>query len=102
MTAAATFEAEIIAAFGRHLRVRDAAGCEFEARPHGRRLVLACGDRVLCKHVDVSSQEIIGMSIVGAEEALRWTLLQERKQCIEVLGGGAFAKRNLLSCFAFL
>ncbi len=63
MTAAATFEAEIIAAFGRHLRVRDAAGCEFEARPHGRRLVLACGDRVLCRrdpqHAEVHVTDVL-------------------------------------------
>ena len=63
MTAAATFEAEIIAAFGRHLRVRDAAGCEFEARPHGRRLVRACGDRVLCRrdpqHAEVHVTDVL-------------------------------------------
>jgi ribosome biogenesis GTPase len=56
MTAAATFEAEIIAAFGRHLRVRDAG-------PHGRRLVLACGDRVLCRrdpqHAEVHVTDVL-------------------------------------------
>ena len=49
MTAAATFEAEVIATFGRHVRVRDGDGREHEARPQGRRLALACGDRVQCR-----------------------------------------------------
>jgi ribosome biogenesis GTPase / thiamine phosphate phosphatase len=41
------FEAEVIAAFGRHLLVR-AGGEELRARPSGRRLSIVCGDRVLC------------------------------------------------------
>lgn len=44
------FEAEVIAAFGRHLLVRDASGEVREARPFGRRLGLVCGDRVVCEH----------------------------------------------------
>jgi ribosome biogenesis GTPase len=49
MTAAANFEAEVIATFGRHVRVRDGEAREHDARPQGRRLLLACGDRVLCR-----------------------------------------------------
>lgn len=41
------FEAEVIAAFGRHLLVRDGTG-ELRARPLGRRLSIVCGDRVRC------------------------------------------------------
>jgi ribosome biogenesis GTPase len=44
-----TFEAQVIAAYGRHLLVRDAAGAVHEARPFGRRLDVACGDRVRCE-----------------------------------------------------
>jgi ribosome biogenesis GTPase / thiamine phosphate phosphatase len=43
------FEAQVIAAYGRHVLVRDAGGAVHEARPFGRRLELACGDRVRCE-----------------------------------------------------
>jgi ribosome biogenesis GTPase len=43
------FEADVIAAFGRHLLVRNAAGDELRARPSGRKLGIVCGDRVLCE-----------------------------------------------------
>jgi ribosome biogenesis GTPase len=43
-----TFDADVIAAFGRHLLVRDAAGTELRARPSGRKLSIVCGDRVRC------------------------------------------------------
>lgn len=63
MTAAATFEAEVIATFGRHVRVRDGEEREHEARPQGRRLVLACGDRVRCtldaQHGEVHVTEVL-------------------------------------------
>jgi ribosome biogenesis GTPase len=48
MTDTDAFDAEVIAAFGRHLIVRDAAGRELRARPSGRRLSIVCGDRVRC------------------------------------------------------
>ena len=44
------FEADVVAAFGRHLRVRDAHGAEQRARPSGRKLNIVCGDRVRCQH----------------------------------------------------
>jgi len=44
-----TFDARVIAAFGRHLRVRDAQGREHAARPFGRRLNVVCGDEVRCQ-----------------------------------------------------
>jgi ribosome biogenesis GTPase len=44
-----TFDALVIATFGRHLLVRDAAGRELKARPFGRGLVIVAGDKVLCR-----------------------------------------------------
>jgi ribosome biogenesis GTPase len=44
-----TFPALVIATFGRHLLVRDAAGRELKARPFGRGLVIVAGDKVLCR-----------------------------------------------------
>ena len=57
------FEARVIAAHGRHLLVRDAAGAEREARPFGRRLQAVCGDRVRCEadaaHGEVHATEVL-------------------------------------------
>lgn len=62
-TAAKEFDAEVIATFGRHALVRDPAGAEMEARPRGRRLVIACGDRVRCvrdaHHEEVHVTEVL-------------------------------------------
>jgi ribosome biogenesis GTPase len=44
------FEAQVIAAYGRHALVRAAGGATREARPQGRRLDIVCGDRVRCEH----------------------------------------------------
>jgi ribosome biogenesis GTPase len=44
-----TFDALVIATFGRHLLVRDPAGRELKARPFGRGLVIVAGDTVLCR-----------------------------------------------------
>src|SRR5215475_14279466 len=38
-----TFDALVIAAYGRHLLVRDKAGAERKARPFGRSMILVCG-----------------------------------------------------------
>ncbi|HEX6397888.1 MAG TPA: ribosome small subunit-dependent GTPase A [Steroidobacteraceae bacterium] len=46
---AGAFDAEVIAAYGRHLLVRDTAGAELRARPSGRKLSIVCGDRVRCE-----------------------------------------------------
>ncbi|MDH8639217.1 hypothetical protein QIH23_27200, partial [Klebsiella pneumoniae] len=63
MTAATPFEAEVTATFGRHVRVRDVAGIEHEARPQGRKLVISCGDRVYCtrdtQHEEVRVTEVL-------------------------------------------
>src|SRR5579862_6290187 len=44
-----SFTARIIAAYGRHLIVRDAQGNERAARPFGRKLQIVCGDQVSCE-----------------------------------------------------
>jgi ribosome biogenesis GTPase / thiamine phosphate phosphatase len=46
---ATAFEATVIAAFGRHVLVRDSAGAEHKARPFGRSVALVCGDLVRCE-----------------------------------------------------
>jgi ribosome biogenesis GTPase / thiamine phosphate phosphatase len=45
----ASFDARVIAVFGRNLLVRDAAGRELEARTFGKRLTVVCGDEVRCE-----------------------------------------------------
>lgn len=44
-----TLEARVVATFGRHMTVRDAAGRRRPARPFGRSLTVVCGDEVLCR-----------------------------------------------------
>jgi ribosome biogenesis GTPase len=63
MSDTADFEAEVIAAFGRHLIVRDAAARELRARPSGRRLSIVCGDRVRCE-VDRVHDEILAVEVL--------------------------------------
>lgn len=45
----ATFDARVIAAFGRHLLVQGASGRTLKARPFGRDLGAVCGDDVRCR-----------------------------------------------------
>ena len=63
MTDADVFDAEVIAAFGRHLIVRDAQARERRARPAGRRLSIVCGDRVRCE-VDRAHDEILVVEVL--------------------------------------
>ena len=66
MTATATadeFDAEVIAAFGRHLLVRDVEGNELRARPAGRKLSIVCGDRVHCER-DRAHDEIMAVAVL--------------------------------------
>jgi ribosome biogenesis GTPase len=73
--AAEQFEAEVIAAFGRHLLVRDGAGRELRARPAGRRLSIVCGDRVRCApdrtHDEVMVVEVLPRRTLLARASLR-------------------------------
>lgn len=57
------FDAEVIASFGRHLLVRDAAGKELRARPSGRKLGIVCGDRVRCE-VDRRHDEVLAIAVL--------------------------------------
>ncbi|MFZ9994197.1 MAG: ribosome small subunit-dependent GTPase A [Steroidobacteraceae bacterium] len=57
------FEAQVVAAYGRHLIVRDAEGIRYEARPFGRKLGAVCGDRVRCErdeqHAEIHVTEVL-------------------------------------------
>lgn len=59
----ATFDARVIAAFGRHLLVQDASGATLRARPFGRELGAVCGDEVRCRddprHGEVHVLEVL-------------------------------------------
>jgi ribosome biogenesis GTPase len=57
-TPPASFEAQIIAVYGRDLLVRDATGAALRARPKGRKMDLVCGDNVLCER-DAAHDEIM-------------------------------------------
>jgi len=52
------FDADVIATYGRHLLVRDAAGVMIKARPFGRALDIVCGDRVHCER-DVHAEVLV-------------------------------------------
>jgi ribosome biogenesis GTPase len=68
------FEAEVIAAFGRHLRVHH-GGQELRARPSGRRLSIVCGDRVRCerdrKHDEILIVEVLPRRTLLARANMR-------------------------------
>lgn len=59
---AESFEADVIAAYGRHLRVR-AGDREMRARPSGRRHSIVCGDRVRCE-VDRKHDEVLIVEVL--------------------------------------
>ena len=69
------FEAQVIAAYGRHVRVRDDKGRIVQARPFGRRLQVVCGDRVRCNedatHSEVHVTEILPRRTLLARATLR-------------------------------
>ena len=62
------FEAEVIAAYGRHLLVRGATQ-ELRARPAGRRLSIVCGDRVRCE-VDRAHDEVLAVEVLPRKSLL--------------------------------
>jgi ribosome biogenesis GTPase / thiamine phosphate phosphatase len=78
MNAAATddpFDAEVIAAYGRHLLLHTADDQELRARPAGRKLSIVCGDRVRCrldvKHNEVMIVEVLPRRTVLARASVR-------------------------------
>jgi len=66
---AETVDGQVIAAFGRHLRVRTAAGTELRARPFGRALTIVCGDQVRCR-IDAHHEEIHIIEVLPRRTAL--------------------------------
>ena len=64
-----TFDARVIAAYGRHLLVRNLSGEELKARPFGRGLAIVCGDRVRCRQ-DARSAEIHVLEVLPRTSAL--------------------------------
>ncbi|MGA7537202.1 MAG: ribosome small subunit-dependent GTPase A [Steroidobacteraceae bacterium] len=65
----ATFDARVIAAFGRHLLVQDASGRGMKARPFGRDLVAVCGDEVRCRN-DPRHAEVHVLQVLPRRTAL--------------------------------
>jgi len=70
-----SFEAQVIAAYGRHLQVRDASGACHDARPFGRKMQCVCGDRVRCEsdlaHGEVHVLDILPRTRVLSRSTLR-------------------------------
>lgn len=64
-----TFDALVIATYGRHLLVRDAAGRVLKARPFGRGLVIVAGDCVTCRE-DPRSNETHALELRPRRNAL--------------------------------
>src|SRR3982751_2102413 len=62
------FDAEVIAAYGRHLLVRSGTQ-ELSARPAGRRLSIVCGDRVRCEH-DRAHDEVLAVEVLPRKSLL--------------------------------
>jgi ribosome biogenesis GTPase / thiamine phosphate phosphatase len=65
----ATFDARVIAAFGRHLLVREACGATLRARPFGRDLGVVCGDDVRCRK-DARHGEVHVLEVLPRRTAL--------------------------------
>src|SRR3982750_2117594 len=63
------FDAEVIAAYGRHLLVKSGDGRELRARPAGRRLSIVCGDRVRCEF-DRAHDEVLAVEVLPRQTLL--------------------------------
>ena len=65
-----SFESQVVAAFGRHVLVREPdTGRALEARPQGRRLEIVCGDRVRCER-DLQHGELRVVEVLPRAGAL--------------------------------
>ncbi|MEO6185104.1 MAG: ribosome small subunit-dependent GTPase A [Steroidobacteraceae bacterium] len=69
--------AEVIATYGRHLLLRDAAGERRMARPMGRHLEIVCGDRVQCRD---EGDGLLAESILPRSSFLRRSTLRGRSE----------------------
>jgi ribosome biogenesis GTPase / thiamine phosphate phosphatase len=76
---AETLEARVIAAFGRHLTVRDGAGRQLRARPFGRALTIVCGDLVLCR-ADARHDELHVVEVLPRQSTLYRANLRGRSE----------------------
>ena len=74
-----TFEARVIATFGRHMTVRDCGGRQLRARPLGRSLNIVCGDRVLCRP-DPRHDELHVVEVLPRQSALYRANLRGRSE----------------------
>lgn len=64
-----TVVAQVVATFGRHMTVRDAAGRRLRARPFGRSLTVVCGDEVRCR-ADPLHDELHVVEVLPRRSAL--------------------------------
>ncbi|HEY8053990.1 MAG TPA: ribosome small subunit-dependent GTPase A [Steroidobacteraceae bacterium] len=64
-----TLVGRVVAAFGRHLLVRDATGAELRARPFGRAQSAVCGDEVRCR-IDAQHDELHVIEVLPRVSAL--------------------------------
>ena len=69
--------AEVIATYGRHLLLRDAAGERRMARPIGRQLEIVCGDRVQCR---AEGELLLVEAILERDSFLRRSTLRGRSE----------------------
>jgi ribosome biogenesis GTPase / thiamine phosphate phosphatase len=69
--------AEVIATYGRHLLLRDAAGTLQKARPLGRTLEIVCGDQVQCEQ---QGEEILVSAVQPRTRLLRRSTLRGRAE----------------------
>ncbi len=76
-----TFTARIIAAYGRHLVVRDAQGNERAARPFGRKLLVVCGDQVTCE-IDAHHDEAHVTAVLPRTSCLYRTNLRAAEEAV--------------------
>lgn len=74
-----TFEARVIATYGRHMTVRDGAGRQLRARPFGRALTIVCGDLVLCRP-DRRHDELHVVEVLPRRSALYRANLRGRSE----------------------
>jgi ribosome biogenesis GTPase / thiamine phosphate phosphatase len=72
--------AEVIATFGRHLLLEDAAGRAALARPRGRNLDIVCGDRVRCE--PPAGAETVVAEVLPRSAVLRRSNLRGRPEAL--------------------
>lgn len=69
----------MVAAYGRHMMVRDAGGRRLRARPFGRSLTVVCGDEVRCRR-DPLHDELHVVEVLPRRSALYRTSLRGRPE----------------------